>query len=315
MRRHCCDESRGMKWRRLLLGMVVGNLAGVLLCLHASWLSRISGNSGALIVYPNLVAIPFAIGLVAAWVWKPLNLTIGRCVLHSLSCVFLGLGGAWLVFREGVICLVIIFPILYAFLLGGVLVGRVWFRSDRGNLNLTLFPLLALVAISEPLVRHDQRAVVTDELLVHASPQQIWPHLTSFPEIKAPPRFWLFRLGLPKPMSTTAAGDFVGADRRCNFSGGAVFRERVVELAPNERLTFDIVESPPDPELIGHLTPHRGEFELRDNHDGTTTLIGRTWYSLHVRPLWYFDWWTRHIFRAVHLRVMQNVRKRSELRS
>src|SRR5262249_46983555 len=106
--------------------------------------------------------------------------------------------------------------------------------------------------------------------------------------------------------------DFVNADRACIFSGNAVFKERVVELIPQEKLTFDITQSPQDPELIGHLTPQRGQFILRNNGDGTTTLVGSTWYTLHVRPLWYFDLWTHHIFRAVHLRVMEDVRRHAE---
>jgi hypothetical protein len=301
-----------MKASRLLGGMLAANVIGGLLCVIATWVAGHSGNYVAAILYPNLIIIPFAIGLIAAWFWKPLKLTIGRCALHSILCTLVGLGAASLVFREGTICLIIISPLLYAFLLAGVLAGRIWFREDRNKLNLSVFPLLALVIVNEPLIRVDEQAVATDEILIRAPPAKVWPHVTSFPAISAAPTFWLFRLGLPRPMATTCAGNFVGADRRCIFSGGAVFRETVAEITPNEKLTFDIVESPPNPELIGHLTPHRGQFELRDNHDGTTTIIGRTWYSLQVRPQWYFNWWTRHIFRAVHLRVMENVREQSE---
>jgi hypothetical protein len=301
-----------MKALRLFIGMIAGNVTGGLLCLLATWLAGHSGKYVAAIVYPNLVIIPFAIGLVAAWVWNPLNLTIGRCVLHSVSCTLLGFAAAWLILQEGVICLIIISPLIYVFLLAGALAGRVWFRADRHKINLSLLPLATLFVVAEPLTRVDNQAVVADEILIHAPPAKVWPHITSFPEIVATPKFWLFRLGLPRPMSTTCTGNYVGADRRCIFSEGAVFRETVAEITPREILTFDIVESPPDPELIGHLTPHRGQFELRDNHNGTTTLIGRTWYTLHVRPVWYFDWWTRYIFRAVHLRVMENVCEQSE---
>ena len=114
-------------------------------------------------------------------------------------------------------------------------------------------------------------------------------------------------------MATTSAGDFVNAERQCIFSHHAIFKERVVEIVPLEKLTFEIVESPQDPELVGHLTPHRGQFVLHDNADGTTTLIGSTWYTLHVRPLWYFNFWTQHIFRSVHLRVMEDIRRRAEM--
>jgi len=88
----------------------------------------------------------------------------------------------------------------------------------------------------------------------------------------------------------------------------------VAEFVPQEKLTFDIAEQPTDPEAYGHITLHRGQFVLRDNHDGTTTLIGSSWYTLHVRPRWYFDLWTRDMTRAVHLRVMNHVRRLSEQR-
>ena len=53
-------------------------------------------------------------------------------------------------------------------------------------------------------------------------------------------------------------------------------------------------------------------FVDRNNGDGTTTLVGRTWYTLHVRPAPYFDWWTHDILSAVHLRVMEDIRRRAE---
>lgn len=93
-----------------------------------------------------------------------------------------------------------------------------------------------------------------------------------------------------------------------------MFNEVVSELDPRHLLTFDIVEQPQDPELLGHLSLERGQFELQANGDGTTTLIGRSWYTLHVRPLWYFDLWARDITRDVHLRVMRHIKELSETR-
>jgi hypothetical protein len=134
----------------------------------------------------------------------------------------------------------------------------------------------------------------------------------AFPEIPDKPSYWIFRLGLPYPTQTTNGGDFVGADRQCMFSNGIVIKEKVAEFVPREKLTFDVAEQPTDPEAYGHITLHRGQFVLRDNHDGTTTLIGSSWYTLYVRPRWYFDLWTRDMTRAVHLRVMNHVRRLSE---
>jgi len=77
-----------------------------------------------------------------------------------------------------------------------------------------------------------------DEILIHASPKKVWPLVTAFPDIPNPPRFWLFRIGLPYPMSTTTEGNSLGAKRACIFSGDAVFEEVVSELEVGKTLTF-----------------------------------------------------------------------------
>ena len=305
-----------MKARRLFLGMLAGNAAGTITCLVAACLAAVAGQLsnwlGAFVVYPSLLLVPFSIGLVAAYIWKPLDLSIGGALLHSLTSTALGLGGAWLFMHEGYVCLLIVSPILYIGTAAGALAGRVWFRAKRDRLNLCLAPILILAVAAEPRLRGPHTGVVTDEIKIAAPPAKVWPHVLAFSEIPDAPDYWLFRAGLPYPTETTNGGNFVGADRACRFSGDAVFKEKIAEFVPERLLTFDIVEAPPDPELLGHLDAHRGQFELRGNGDGTTTLIGRTWYSLHVRPAAYFDWWTHDIFRAVHLRVMKHVKRLSE---
>ena len=287
-------------------------MVGALACELAIGLARLSPEFRELVTYPSLLLIPFIIGLVAAYVWKPLELRVGGTLLHSLSCTLFGLGAAWIFMREGIVCLLIVSPILYFGVAAGALTGRVWFRVKRDRLNLCIAPLLILAVAAEPTLRGPHTGVVTDEIRIAAPPSKVWPHVLAFSEIPDTPDYWLFRVGLPYPTETTNGGNFVGADRACRFSGGAVFKEKVAEFVPERLLTFDIVESPPDPELLGHLDANRGQFELRDNGDGTTTLIGRTWYSLHVRPAAYFDWWTHDIFRAVHIRVMKHVKRLSE---
>ena len=292
--------------------MLAGNAVGALACGLAYNLVLLSKGHEELVGYPSLLLIPLAIGLMASWVWRPLGLGIGATLLHSLYCTLVGLGAAWLFMREGIVCLLIVSPILFIGTAVGALAGRVWFRKNCDRMNLCLAPMFVLAVASEPTLRGSHTGVVTDEIRIAAPPAKVWPHVLAFPEIPDAPDYWLFRAGLPYPTATVNGGDFVGADRTCRFSGGAVFKETVAEFVPERLLTFDIVEMPPDPELLGHLDAHRGQFELRDNVDGTTTLIGRTWYSLHVRPAAYFDWWTHDIFRAVHLRVMRHVKRLSE---
>ncbi len=296
-----------------LLGALVSDAVMGGLYALVAWLT-VGHSVGSPLVAPSLFLVPFFGGLLASLLWRRAQPSIWDTAGYVLGATFIALIGAALAYAEGVICLIIVSPLFYGVMLAGALVGRVWFRSDMGKLRVSFAPLaiVALAAVAEPHFRSEHEGSVTDMLVVRASPSRVWRHVTSFPPISAKPDFWMFRIGLPYPVETTSAGDFVGADRRCIFSGGAVFREVVSECVPSTRLTFDMVELPDDPELIGHLTPRRGQFELRDNGDGTTTLVGTTWYSLHVHPRWYFDGWTQHIFRAVHLRVMEDVKRRAE---
>jgi hypothetical protein len=306
-------STRPVVWT-LLLGMVIANaVGGALLFAITLFVGAYKNNEvSTLVAWPSFFLVPFLVGLAAAWFWRPLNRTLGWSFLDALWVSLLGLAAAAVILREGVVCLVIVFPALYIFVLCGILLGRIWFRPNYSKLQLTVFPLLALMTLGESVYHSEQQAVVTDQILIHAPPAKVWPHLLAFPEIPDPPAYWIFRLGLPYPTTTTNDGNFVGADRQCAFSNGVVIRERVAEFVPNEKLTFDIAEQPTDPEAYGHITLHRGQFVLHDNHDGTTTLIGSSWYTLHVRPSWYFDLWTRDMTRAVHLRVMNHVKRMAE---
>ena len=297
----------------LIIGMVVANIVGGGLFFGATKLFEAYKSSAeSWIAVPNFLLVPFVTGLVAAWCWRRLQIGIGLAILNALWVSFIGLAAAAIFLREGVVCLVMAFPVLYVMVCAGVLFGRVWFRPRAPKLQLSIFPLLALLTVGDAFYGSHQLTVVTDEILIHAPPANVWPHVLAFSEIPDPPSYWIFRLGLPYPTQTTNGGNFVGADRQCMFSDGIVIKERVAEFIPQQKLTFDIVEQPNHPESYGHITLHRGQFVLRDNGDGTTTLIGSSWYTLHVRPGWYFDLWARDMSRAVHLRVMNHVRRLAE---
>jgi hypothetical protein len=301
----------------LLAGGLAGDVAMAALYLGLVKLAKAtpsaaSGGMFWLIAIPSLLLIPMTGGVVAAYVWRRLELSRWGIVLHSLWMPMLGVAGASLFLGEGVVCLIIVFPLLWVSILAGASIGRVWFDVNRSYLNLCIFPLLALLAAGELKTRTYYREVVVDTLLIHAPPEKVWPHVLAFPPITEPPDYWLFRAGLPYPVATANGGNFAGAQRRCIFSGGLVIKELVAEYVPPQRLTFDIYEQPTHPEAYGHITLHRGRFDLIDNHDGTTTLVGSSWYTLHVRPLFYFDWWVRDMTHAVHLRVMRHVRDLSE---
>src|SRR3954454_3885673 len=123
-----------------------------------------------LIAWPSFFLIPFFVGLVAAWFWRGLRRTLGISFLDALWVTLVGLGAAAVILREGVVCLVIVSPALYIFILCGILLGCVWFRPSYSKLQLTIFPMLALIILGESVYHSEPQAVVTDRILIHAPP-------------------------------------------------------------------------------------------------------------------------------------------------
>jgi uncharacterized protein YndB with AHSA1/START domain len=212
---------------------------------------------------------------------------------------------------EGAICLVIVFPILFGFVLLGTTIGaRLIARNKRLGFHITPLALLILTADSlSPPVYSD---AVTDVVQINAPPHIVWRYVPSFPRADKPARYWMFSLGLAEPMETQIEGPFVGAWRKCVFSGGLTFDEKITEYTENQLVTFEVTQQPKDPEIFDHVRIERGQMSLRDNGDGTTTLTGITWYQLRAFPVWYYSQWANSMGRAVHLKVMQHIKELAE---
>jgi hypothetical protein len=56
----------------------------------------------------------------------------------------------------------------------------------------------------------------------------------------------------------------------------------------------------------------RGEFELIELPGGRTRLVGRTWYTLDIRPHAYWTIWTDWIVHRIHHRVLRHIKRLAE---
>jgi uncharacterized protein YndB with AHSA1/START domain len=251
-------------------------------------------------------------GILNVFYWRKHTVTDGQAFLYGLYNLVVALLISAFFMGEGIICLVIVSPVFYLFLMGGIYLGRFMFRKSKHKLNISIIAaLVSIFAINVATVSPSSQ-IVTDKVVINASPDQVWNYVVSFPQIEDKPDYWLFKIGLPAPVQSTAEGNYLGAGRKCIFSNGAVFDEEIVEYEPSKKLTFKITQQPNDPEIMGHLNLLEGQFILEDNGDGTTTLIGNSWYDLKIKPSLYFDIWTKDIIRNVHLRVMDHIKALSE---
>ncbi len=233
-----------------------------------------------------------------------------RDAVGGVSAIFIlwlvDLVGGVAVLREGVICLIMAAPILLAITAIGYIIGRLLARWKVGRkTSVSLAPLLVVFVVAETLApAPDAPFSVTDTVTVAAPPDYVWRYVLDYPDNPAPPKYWMWSIGLPYPTHSVAPVQAVGQRRDCKFSGNQAFEERIAVLQPNKRLVFDITKQPQHPEIIGHMTVDRGEILLRPNADGTTTIIATSWYRLHVRPAGYFGWWAEDVTRHIHFRVL-----------
>ncbi|RFZ91806.1 hypothetical protein D0C36_10150 [Mucilaginibacter conchicola] len=294
-------------------GFIASNaFALILLSLTALVFKKINDTPGVLI-FSEFVIIPLLMGIISAWYWRNMDLSGYQLAGNALRNTFLGCVVSSVFMQEGVICLIIVSPLLFTFIWIGEGIGRAMFKRNDQKLNTSIIVLLLGIFVFDSLSKHHYENMVADTMVIKAPPAKVWQYVVAYKRIEAKPNYWLFRIGMPSPVQSTASGYHLGANRKCIFSNGYVFDEKISTYDENRNLTFDITHQPRDPEIMGHIDILRGQFLLKDNGDGTTTLTGNSWYRLYVFPTWYYDLWASSITRNVHLRVMDHIKQLSEI--
>ena len=297
----------------VLHGVLVSNFTIIaIIGLH----KYILGNDAkeGILIFSEFVILPILMGVVSAWYWRDLGLSGKNTVMYALLNSLFAILMSPIFLGEGVICLIIVSPLIFAFNITGTFMGKRMFKRKNQPLNVSVITILFAIFVVDSISEHHYQNMVGDKLLIHARPEQVWKHVVAFEKIEQKNDYWLFQIGMPSPMQTTVEGYYKGAGRKCIFSNGYVFDEKIVTYDENKNLTFDIVQQPLDPEIMGHIDIIRGQFLLKDNGNGTTTLVGNSWYKLHVFPIWYYDIWAESITRNVHFRVMEHIKVLSETR-
>lgn len=263
-------------------------------------------------VFTEFIIIPMLMGIISAWFWRDLELRgktlsywscINAFIAIILSAIFLG---------EGIICLLIVSPLIFSFVIAGAFLGRAMFKRRNNTINISIIGLIIAVFIIDSTSEHHYENIVSDTITINAPANQVWTNVVAFKRIKEKNKYWLFKIGMPSPVESTVEGYYLGAKRKCIFSNGYTFDEKIVTYDVNKNLTFAVTNQPRDPEIMGHIDILQGQFLLKDNGNGTTTLVGNSWYKLYVFPTWYYDIWAQSITRNVHLRVMQHIKELSE---
>ena len=300
--------------KRIALANLAGLIAGMILMGIGKAITSGVGADNATYGMSIFLTVPLAMGLVMALVMGRGEVHRATLFLSSLLLPLVGTACSMLFFREGTICVLIAFPLIWAMTLMGVGIGRLIVRYTRRDRTFAIAAplMLATIGVDAILPKTFVTSVTTVSQPIRASPAQLWPEIVSMGRIPEQPSYWLCKVGLPAPVEVVAEAPKVGAKRDCIFTGGLVFGEEITIAETNRHLKFKIVSQPRDPEILGHADVLSGEMRLRPNPDGTTTIIGTSHYALHVMPAAYFDLWAKSIGHAVHERVFAHIKQRVE---
>lgn len=276
------------------------------------------------------VAVPFGMGLLSALLYgyhEPRGLT--PCLsVAGLSTLMLG-GLLLAVALEGVICLMMAFPIGLVLASIGGIVGYVIQRRDNRKTPSALLGLLFFLPLMTGMesLGHGEAPLfeVHTSLDIQAPPEKVWKNVVAFSEIP-PPHEFLFKIGIAYPVRARIEGEGVGAVRHCVFSTGP-FVEPIEVWNEPHLLKFSVTKNPPPmqewtpyrnihpPHLEGFLASNGGQFRLVPTPGGGTRLEGTTWYRHHMWPALYWKLWSDGIIHRIHLRVLKHIQKESEGRT
>jgi uncharacterized membrane protein YhaH (DUF805 family) len=274
------------------------------------------------------VGAPFALGMISVLLFgfsRPQPL--GSCLAVATAAALLAGLALIAVALEGVICLLMASPLIFALALVGGVVGyaiqtRPWLLDQTATLSLALLLALpALMAAESAGEPEPAERVVRTEVIIDAPPQRVWPHVIAFPPLEEPDE-WYFRTGIAYPQRAEIHGSGVGAVRHCVFTTGT-FVEPIDVWHEPTLLRFRVTEQPEPlrewspytihpPHLDHYLTSRQGEFRLEALPGGRTRLIGTTWYSNRMWPAAYWDLWSDAIIHRIHGRVLTHVKTLAE---
>lgn len=312
------DSGEDAGFAGLLAGLLAGGLAGGLVLASAFLVFEARYALGL------FLGAPFATGLTAAFVVNRDRPRTGAVTHGVAQLALLAALGMLLLFAiEGVLCLIMAYPLAGPMAFLGSALGRASARPRRLStahmvVVLLAAPLLAGLdrAAPEPPLREVVTAVEVD-----APPEVVWPRVVAFSELP-PPGELAFRLGIAYPMRARIDGHGVGAVRYCEFSTGP-FVEPITRWEAPHRLSFDVVAQPPTmqewspwnidpPHLTESLRSERGEFRLSALPGGRTRIEGSTWYRHDLFPQLYWNLWSDALIHRIHRRVLRHIAAESE---
>lgn len=235
--------------------------------------------------------------------------------------------GSGLFLHEGVICLLMLSPIWLGFGLCGAFLLRFLRKRPAQpgvvHSSLLLLPLMSGIVESQIPVPHENVTLIR-EIVIHATPEEIWPFLVSNANIREDEGRWTFAqniVGIPRPRATVLKGEGVGAVRTAYWGDKINFDEKITQWQPGRVLgwSFSFNNTSLQDYTDKHISPD-GEFLKIDSGDyrmtrlspDTTLLELRTNYIAKTHVNIYAKLWGKILLGDIQNNVLAIIKHRAE---
>jgi uncharacterized membrane protein YhaH (DUF805 family) len=272
------------------------------------------------------IGIPFLLGFSSALLYGYHHQrTLSECMAVALSALVLSSIFIFILAIEGIICLVMAFPIGLLLVSIGAAIGYAIQSKRKENgksLSTVVFMVPLLMGFENLEVPEIKTYSVTSSIVIDASSEMIWKNVVTFSVLPEPDEL-LFKTGIAYPIFAEIKGTGPGAIRCCVFNTGR-FIEPIEIWDENKLLQFSVNQQPHPmieltpyknihaPHLSGYFASTKGQFLLKPQADGTTLLEGTTWYYNKLWPNAYWKIWSDYVLHKIHLRVLKHIKRESE---
>ena len=293
------DETSG-QWKWVGLRLIWVFLALLFVALTLNFLAYVisEGVAALSISLTLLFGIPYILGALAAFLTAPNGKLGGRHYTFApLMTVPLVLVVGGLILREGIVCIMMAFPLWIPMAFGGSLTVRKLqkMRAKRTTIasvfdaNIIACVFALLLAIDLLHIPQTERFTVTRSVVLDAEAGEIWPHLLDLQDIQPAEGRWNFAqniMQIPRPSAAVVQGQGIGAVRYAKWGSDIRFEEHITQWEDEQRLVWafafpdDSISRYTDP----HISPDGEHLKILEGGYVLTPLPGgRTKLTLHTR--------------------------------
>lgn len=286
-------------------------LITVILFQYGDTYGNLSRFERGLMTSTAILLVPFCIGLITEYfasLGEP-NLSAWRMGGASVAAWLMVLFFSVVVLREGVICLVILGPLLFTALIAGsgtmqFICAYLW-RPTAKIYTLSFLPLLLSFLLPDYSQHHYGQT--QREIIIKAPVENVFQAINQIGHI-APeevPNSFIFKMGFPKPIFGMTEQRADAMVRTIQWERGVKFEERVLANHPPYLLSWNY-QFTPDSFPKGSLDDHvevggkyfdllKTDYQLEKIDEQSTKLILSIDYRVSTEFNWYSKLWADYI--------------------